>query len=177
MYGRIIINLIIVVGLSIMQLSLIKALPGWLSFINLIIISLIFRLSLTNLKNAIIWAIGFGALIDLYTFFPFGFFLLNYVVIVILTYFLLNNFFTNRSLYSYLTLTLFALVSHTIIKYCLYIINNFFIGNKFFYGIYETFWLNEIKGIIVNLVLVLIIFNIVNIISQKFKPVLLIKAK
>ena len=76
-YGKIIINLILILILFILQFSFISGLDGILSKINLVIIILIFILVLFGLKYALIWSVCLGILFEFFSFFPFGFYLFS----------------------------------------------------------------------------------------------------
>jgi len=177
MYSKVIINIILILGLVIFQLSFISGLPLGINNLNLILVILIFILSLFSLNLALWWVIGIGLMLDMLSFMPFGVYLACLSSTIIITSFLLNHFFTNRSLYSF-----FALVGITTIIYELFLnVSGYLIlviSNQELSIIINTnFWLIKLYQLSLNLLATLIIFFILNFISNRFKPVFLMKHK
>lgn len=175
MYGKIIFNIILIISLAILQLSFFNALPGWLSGFNAAIVAIIFILGLGSFGLAFWWAIGLGIFFDVYSFAPFGFYLFSLVGMVVVTNFLLVNFLTNRSLYSFLVLTIFAFSSYRIFLYILNYLFKFFGTNNLDLTVNMNFWFNELKSLSVDLFAVFVVFYLVNFMSKKLKPVFLIR--
>jgi len=175
MYGKIIFNIVLIIALAILQLSFFNSLPGWFSGFNAAIVAIIFILALGNFSLAFWWAVGLGIFFDVYSFSPFGFYLFSLVGMAVITNFLLVNFLTNRSLYSFMVLTIFALSSYKIFLYILNYLFKFFGANDLDLVIDMNFWLNEFKSLFVDLIAVIVVFYLVNFMSKKLKPVFLIR--
>ncbi len=111
-YIKIFFNALFIIILVVFQISFIDGLPTYFNNLNLPLVTLIFILVLGGLNPAFWWSLGIGFMFDIFSFMPFGLFTICYFLTIILTHFLLINFFTNRSLYSFLTLTFFATVSY-----------------------------------------------------------------
>jgi hypothetical protein len=101
MYLKIITNIIAISALAVVQIGFISGLPGWLSYSNLAVVVLVFVLGFWGFKYALIWTLGTAFLIDIYSFEQFGLHSLSLLTAMLSANFLLNGFFTNRSLYSF----------------------------------------------------------------------------
>ncbi len=177
MYSKIIVNILLIISLYIVQVSFISGLPSFFRHLNLVIVVLIFILGLTNLKLAFWWSIGVGILFDVYSFIPFGVYLISFSSVILLANFLLTNFFTNRSLYSFLALTFFAYFGYKFFTYFLYYFSHFFTRQDFILNIGKNFWLSELSQLIINLFIVAIVFYLLGFVSNRLKPVFLIRHK
>lgn len=165
MYSKIILNTILVLLLAMAQLSFISGLPAHLNDLNLILIILIFILSLVNLNTAMWWAVGAGFLLDIFSFMPFGAYSVCLFLTIAIANFLLVNFFTDRSLYSFLALTGLATV-----------IYEFFLTFWDWPALLSSgFWIKKISQLGFNLLAVLLIFYLVHYISNRLKPVFLVR--
>ncbi len=165
MYSKIILNTILILSLAIIQLSFISGLPAGLNNLNLILVILIFILSLVNLNTAMWWAAGAGFLLDIFSFMPFGVYLVCLFLTIASANFLLANFFTDRSLYSFLALAGLATVIY-----------------EFFLTFWDWpaslnsgFWIEKISQLGFNLLAVLLIFYLVHYVSNRLKPVFLMR--
>jgi rod shape-determining protein MreD len=177
MYGKIIINLFLVLFVILLQLGFISGLPLYLSSLNLILIILVFILEIKNFKMSYLWAFMAGFLMDLYYFNAPGNYFFSLLIAVFFMNFLLENFFTNRSLYSFLALTFFG---HLIFKFSWYIYNfSFSLISKsnFTYTFNFLFLKNELISLGLNWLAVVMGFYIVNFIGSNFKPVFLMRKK
>jgi len=177
MYSKIFLNLILIIFLVICQLSFIGGLPWLFNKLNLILIVLIFILGLKDLKTALWWSIGVGFLFDVYSFSPFGFYLISLLFTVLVINFLLTSFLTDRSLYSFLALTFFATIFYEFFLNLIIYMGNFFIARTNFFILTREFWANISVQIILNLLTVFILFYVVSFLSQRLKPVFLIRKR
>ncbi|MDD5291028.1 MAG: hypothetical protein PHZ04_02820 [Patescibacteria group bacterium] len=172
MYLRIFLNLILIYILSVCQVSFIAALPLGMSYFNLILVAIIFILTLSGFRLSLWWALGAGFLLDIYSFFPFGVYLISLFFTVLLANFLLANFFTDRSLYSSIALTFFSTLFYSLLFFLLAFLFSFpeikistLAGKEFWLALgYQSFF---------NLLFVFLLFYIVNFASKRLKPVFL----
>jgi hypothetical protein len=176
MYFRLILKSILVIALVIAQIAFVSALPAWLRELNLLLIFLVFSLEWSGGYRTIWWFLFIGLFFDLYFPLRFGFFLVFWPLIFLFASFLSANFFTNRSLYSFLSLTFFS----TLFYYLVY--NGWFYLAGFFseeraalFLLTKNFWLRLADGLVLNLLAVILLFYIVNILSDRLKPVFIIK--
>jgi hypothetical protein len=156
-----------------MQISLINGLPVVFKNINLIIIALVFILGLGGFNLAFWWAIGAGFLTDIFSFMPFGINLFCLLAALFIVNFFLANFFTNRSLYSFLVLNLLYTL---IFRFFLILLNyavDYFAKRGFAIHYNLNFFVNELSALTLNFILVVIIFYMLSFLSSRFKPVFL----
>jgi len=172
---KLITNLILIIGLAIIQISFLSGLPSIFSSLNLALVVLIFILGFAGFDLAIYWALGLGFILVIFSFLPFGSYLVSLSLTIIVANFLLNYFFTNRSLYTFLALTGLA----TIIYELIIIMGGFIFletnqlaltGNGNFLETYAA-------RIGVNLLVAFVIFYIIHFIGKNLRPVFLIKSK
>jgi hypothetical protein len=176
MYFRLFFKLILVVALVIIQIAFVSALPVWLKELNLVIIFLVFSLEWKGGYQTAWWFLIIGFFLDLYFPLRFGFFIIFWPLIFLLTSFLSFNFFTNRSLYSFLGLTFFSTLFYYFFYNGWFYMAGFFSEKKVpFFLLIKNFWLRLADGMILNLLAVIVLFYIINILSDRLKPVFIIK--
>lgn len=177
MYIGILINSLLAVLLFLIQKSFISGLPMPFSAVNPAIVAIVFILVFKDLKFALYWSLGVGFLLDIYSFLPFGTFIVDLSITFFLTNFLLTNFLTNRSLYSFLFLTMFATLSYEILLVILVFIYNFFSDATLGGSMTFDLLMNGLKGLGLNLLAVALIFYLLGFLSKNLKPVFLIRRK
>lgn len=177
LYRQILINLILIMSLVMLQLAFVGELPGMLSDLNLVIVTLLFVLVLSGLRHSIVWAITAGYLLDVLTFQSFGLYLVTLTLTILVAYFLLNSFFTDRSMYSLIVLTFLTTLINEI--FWLLIVNLLkLIGLESSISFFNLDFLsNLIAQLVLNVIACVLIFQTVNFISHKLKPVFLIRSK
>ncbi len=175
MYSKIFLNVLLIIGLVAIQQSFINNLSAWFNNLNLVLVILVFILGLSNFKLALCWAIGLGFMLDIFSFLPFGIYLTCLSLTIILTHLLLTNFFTNRSLYSFLALTILATVYYNLFFYSIIYIDRQISGPETVFGLGVNFWQAKLVELGLNMFAALIIFYLVNFISNKLKPVFLVR--
>lgn len=174
MYSKIILNIILILFLVIIQLSFISGLPAGLNNLNLILVILIFILGLVNLDFAVWWTVGVGLLLDIFSFTPFGVYLLCLCLIMIVADFALTVFFTNRSLYSFLALiSLTTAVYEILLTTIGYLVE---LMSKEGTGLIlnQSFWLSKLSQLSLNLIAAFVIFYFISFISKRLRPVFLV---
>ncbi len=158
--------------LIIIQISFISALPSWFSNINIVLVTLIIILVFGNFRTALLWAVIVGALWDMFLFSLFGLNIFALLISISLANFLLENFLTNRSLYTFLALTMFtSLLYELSIFLVTFLFSGYFISLK----LPSNFWINELSKIAVNMILAFALFYIISFFSKRFKPMFLIR--
>lgn len=174
MYWKILFNGLLIFLLFAIQLAFIPVLPGWIGSLNLILVVLVFILVFGNFNLAMLWALTLGFLYDALSFSIFGLHLLSLGLTVMAVNFLLKNFFTNRSLYSLITL-----VALTTFIYSIFIYTGGFLDGllkqRDSLGI-SSYYLTELfKQLTLNLAVAAIAFYSLNYFGGRFKPVFLSK--
>lgn len=170
MLGKIILNSILILCLVAVQLGFLSGLPGWLSYTNLALVILVFLLGLYNLNMALAWAAAAGLLIDFFGFDLFGAHTVAFITAAIITDLLLVNFFTNRSLYSFLALATLAFLCYEIILLLFINGNSLITGGTIALIPQTSFFMVKAGSLIMNLAAVSIIFFMLAFASKKFKP-------
>lgn len=164
--------------LAAAQLSLVSGLPFWAREINLLIIFLVFFLEINPSPNTIWWFVLVGFIFGLYRSFFFPFFLLFWPAVFIFCRLLYSNFLTNRSLYSFLGLTVFTTwFYYFLLNSAAYFGSLFFEekANLFFFS--QNFWVSLAMGTGSNLLFVTAIFYLTNLATNRLKPVFLFRKK
>lgn len=174
MYLKIALNSAAVLLLAMVQIGFISALPGAWSDVNILLLGLVAVLFLFGTETAAGWAIGLGFLKDAFSFLPFGLYTLSFFLAFFLANFLLSNFFTNRSLYSFLALSASTIASFKLVLYSLAFVFNFFGLFKLDASFGKSFWLFEGTSLLINLGLTVIIFYGLNFLSKRLKPAFLL---
>jgi hypothetical protein len=173
MIAKIISNIILICSLGILQISLISDLPGVLGSLNLVLVILIFILGFYSFDSAALWAVSVGFLLEIFSFLPFGAYIFSLSLTILIANFLLNHFFTNRSLYSFLALTgLATIIYGLIINFFVFI---FVEANSFAMMVGGVFWFSLLEQISMNLLATLIIYYAIYFLGKNLKPVFLIK--
>jgi rod shape-determining protein MreD len=174
MYIKAITYSIFIMLLFSLQISLINGLPEAFHF-NLIMASLIIILLIFGKDEAIWCSIGSGFLLDLYSFNSFGTFIVVLPLLVYLANVLLVKFFTNRSLYSFLALILFGTIFYDFFVWISSVLRVAIFNQNFVIGIPD---INSIfVSLITNSIFAIASFYAINFISDRLKPVFLIKGK
>lgn len=173
MYRKIIANSVLILAVTAVQLSLIDSLPSpWNNF-NLILSALIYIFIAEESSTALIWLFGLGFLLDIFSFHPFGVYLLSLALSMLLVYSLLFGFFTNRSLYSLLALGFFATLGNAFF----FNLADFFLsrltGGFFAFNLNWIFFRSFFSQAVLNLAAVYIIFHTLHYLSNRFRPVFL----
>ena len=170
MLGKTVLNSILILCLVAVQLGFLSGLPGWLSSTNLVLVVLVFLLGLYNLNMALAWAAAAGLLIDFFGFDLFGAHTTAFILAAIITDLLLVNFFTNRSLYSFLALTAMAFACYEITLLLFINGHSLITGGAYALIPGRSFFVVKSESLIMNLAAVLIIFFLLAFASKKFKP-------
>jgi rod shape-determining protein MreD len=175
MYGKIATNIFLIILLSVAQLSFVSSMPLFFNQANLLIVTLIFILTAFNFKVAILWAFGAGLVFDFFSFSVFGTILLSFVIMIYFAHLLLDNFFTNRSLYTFIALVSIATFFYGLLFYFFNYLGLELIGNGQSATVIKKIIENMVYQILVNDFITAIVFYGVNFISQKLKPFFLVK--
>jgi cell shape-determining protein MreD len=168
-------HICLIFGLVVLQYSFVEVLPFWLGYTNILIVALIFVSSLKGRNYILFWGGGMGVALDIYSFLPFGIFTVVFMAVASFIYLLSNSFFTNRSLYSFWALTIFAtFFCQFLFEFLRYFLEIFNSEAKFFL-LQSDFWSSLAKAGVMNLLLMLVLFYIFNFVSNRFRPVFIRK--
>ena len=166
-------NTLIIIIISIIHVSLISGLPSFLSNLNLILVTLISLLIVKKFDLAIYHSIAFGFLLNIFLFAPFSFYIIIFVILTIFGNFLLNNFFADRSIYSFLAIGIITTISYTFfIKISQYLIIFFKKSELAFIFDYD-FFINLISSIFLNSIFIILAFSVINFFHKGLRPIFL----
>lgn len=163
------------VFLILLQTGFISGLPLCLKTLNLVVVSLVVIISVFGFEMASWWVIAAGFLLDIFSFTVFGVNIISLIFALIITEFLLVNFFTNRSLYSYLALTFIASFSYRFSILFLYYLTISSFEQKIIFNFNLSMLKYELCGFGMNLILIFIVFYIINFLSRSLRPVFIRK--
>lgn len=175
MLGKILLNSFLLLATVALQKGFIASLPHFLNGTNLILISIVFILGIYGFWTAFYWTIGIGAILDIYSFVFFGNYLLNFMLVLFLANFLFAYLFTNKSLYSFLMIVFFGSIFFEISFTLFYYLEILLRKGDFDIVFDSDLIILKTFGILSNLIISLIIFNVLNFLSNKLKPVFLFK--
>jgi hypothetical protein len=175
MIAKIIINILLIIGLGAAQMAFISGLPGPFNNLNLVLVILIFILGFTSFNFAVSWTMGMGFMLEVFLFLPFGVYLVSLILMIIIASFLLDYFFTNRSLYSFLALVFLSTIIYELIISSLAFI---FMGTDAnFFPASLDFWQAILKQIGFNLLATVFIYYLVHFFGNNLQPVFLTRNK
>lgn len=177
MYKKYLLHVFIIIFIFAVETSFISGLPLYLSNLNLLLVALIFVLGLGDLEIAVLYSLGFGILMDIFSFSFFGVHIASLILTMLSANFLLVKFFTDRSLYTFLALVGLATVIYELFANSLDFIVSV-LSNKERIVIWNGAFLKaELYQIVYNLAVCFLIFCLVHYISNSLKPVFLLKKK
>lgn len=163
--------------LALVQFSFISALPFGLDNFNFALVVLIIILMVSSFRASLWWAIGLGFLLDVYSFLPFGVYLICFFLTILAANFLLSNFFTDRSLYSFIALIFLSSVCFNLLFYAFVYFLGIFGEEPAIVIFGKEFWENLAWQIFLNISAVFLLFYITSFVSKRLKPVFLERKK
>jgi rod shape-determining protein MreD len=175
MYIRWIFKALLILGLLILQLAFISGLPGQFANVNAVLVLVLLIMAFGDFREALIWSIAVGALLDMYSYAPFGLNMFCLVLALLVANFLQINFLTNRSLYSVLALSMVASLVFELFALMIYWVAGFFSDFKTNVDLGFNFWLDELSKILANMVLAFLLFHLLSFVSRRFRPIFLVR--
>jgi len=168
--------IIIVAGiLALLQFSLVGALPWPFNNFDLSVVSIIFAFLLVDNKRIWVLAGSIGWFLDIWSFHPFGISILSLVLSTFIVYLILENVFTNRSLYSFLLLAAIGIISEAFLSNIFYLIFDWSDTVGKFFLIRGSFWESLGWSLLLGLITVGLFFNLLALASRRFQPFFLKK--
>lgn len=153
----------------IIQLSVANSLDGFFSGINFILFYLVYVFIFYDLKTSLIFGLLSGFLLDLFSFHFFGVYSFSIIITIFIANFLLLNFFTNKSIYSFLALGLFFCFFYYFISSFLIYLNYW--GQDSYVWFNSVFFLNFFKELFFISLAILFSFYFLGIDSEKGKKI------
>ncbi|MCU0680388.1 MAG: hypothetical protein MUF50_03760 [Planctomycetes bacterium] len=154
-----------------MERTFFSSLPGWWHFLNISLLALVYITVFFGLRRVIYSSLLVGFIMEFFSFFPFGWQILSLVIVGFLLYQLFTNYFTDFCLYSFVALSLFAVLTRRII------FSLISAGHDQDWLIFtsKTFWLNCGLELIVNMMAATLFFYVISLFGKRLQPVFLSK--
>jgi len=163
-----IILVLIIITLVLVQNSFIGALSNSFRHFNFLLFVLIFILFFLDLRLALLSTFTASIFLDLISFNFFGLYMLVFFTTIIIAWYILKNWLTNRSLYTLLTLLAFAIIFYNFIAALAIYLAGENVTLSFLWR--ADFWLAIIYQITWSSIFALIMFNLAANVSKRIKP-------
>jgi len=158
----------------VLQRGLIDAWPYAYNHINLVFIVLIIFLFLFGLKKTIIFGLILSILLDIFSFNFFGVSIIAVFLTLLFSGFMLDNWLTHRSAYSFLALTFFATIFYNFVLYLLVYFTGFLDDSSFFLWS-GNFWVGLFWELLWSSLIIFVFFVVMNLTSNRLKMAFLEK--
>jgi len=160
---------------AIVQATFISSLPSAYFAINLPLTAILFSLLFFNRNMTLASSIVMGFWLDILGFNFFGLHILVFLAIVFIIDFILNNWLTNRSLYSFLVLSILSAVVYDILLYSFVALWQNGQNDFSFFLLQSYFWKQLLWQMFWSAIFMLLFFSIANSLSKQLKPFFLEK--
>ncbi|QQG52657.1 MAG: hypothetical protein HY931_00270 [Candidatus Falkowbacteria bacterium] len=171
--GQILIFAAVCLVAATWQFAFISSLPGVFNQINLGLMLLIFILFFFGARAALFFIFSFGFLMDTFSFQFFSFYFICLAVAAVASYLILENWLTNKSLYSFWVLFLVATLVYNLAAGILTFLAANFQGLPGFLTF--SFWRNVFYQSAWNILAAALFFNISVVLAKRFQPFFLEK--
>jgi cell shape-determining protein MreD len=160
---------------AIFQTSFVWSLPGVYSAINLPLILILFSFLISQRNTIFLLTLILGFWLDILSFNFFGLHIIVLLSTVFVSDLIIKNWLTNRSLYSFLMLSLIGTIFYNIILnlFALIVQGNQLGADVFIVSYY--FWEQLFWQIIWSIIFMILLFNLANSLSRNLKPFFLEK--
>lgn len=168
MYRHFFTSLIAIVIVAFLDAVFVGALPIGLHRLHLLPLALIFILLLANIRLAAWWALVGGLVLELFSFYFFGTYLVMLFIVLLIIQLMFEKVITNRSIYSII------IISATVT----FVWDIIFLLINYQSQIVLSNWSSNIKTLIfsllVNIIAASLTFYIINSVSRRLRPVFLL---
>ncbi|HZJ40992.1 MAG TPA: hypothetical protein VFD16_01875 [Candidatus Saccharimonadales bacterium] len=171
--GQVLIFVAICLVAANLQFAFISSLPGAFNQINIGLILLIFILFFFGAKASLLFIFSFGFLMDIFSFQFFGFYFICLATAALVSYLILENWLTNKSLYSFWVLFLVATLAYNLSAVILAFLTVNFQGMPGLFML--SFWRNVFYQSAWNILAAALFFNISVVLAKRFQPFFLEK--
>lgn len=162
-------------GVAIVQSAFISSLPSVYFAINLPLTALLFSLLFFNRSTTLVIAIFMGFWLDILGFNFFGLHIFVLLTIVFILDLILRNWLTNRSLYSFLVLSILSAIIYNILLYGMVAIWQSGQNDFSFFLFQSYFWKQLMWQMFWNAIFMILFFSLANSLSKHLKPFFLEK--
>lgn len=133
----------------IIQVSFLNSLNNSFFHFNLLLFLLVYILISKGFKESVIIGFFVGFFLDIFSFTFFGVYTASILMALFLSNFLLLSFFTNKSIYSFLSISFFFVLFYNLF---LYILLYFFARSSFFSMIFFINFLKEVFFVVISII-------------------------
>ncbi len=139
------------------------------SMVNLIFASIILILLWSN-SGGVVWlTCALHFCLELFSVFPFGVILISSTMSILITYWLYQNFFTNRSIYSTIFLTIISLSLYRIFSFAIVSFSSL-VDDTFSFVLSTTLVRMIMWEIVLTTILSVILYTVVTFFSRRMNP-------
>ena len=165
-------HILLIVILSVAQMTVIPAGSTYLGGFNVILTVLIFVCVAYKFSLGVLYAFILGFILDLYSILPFGAITIAFLATLCVIRFISINLLTNKSFYALIGLNLAATVVYSSIIYLYQIVFYLYETGEFIIArIFSNFSADVFHQAIYNLSLTVILFMIFHFTSRRFNAV------
>lgn len=163
---QIIRDMLTAIFIASVQVALVTQLPWQAKGLNLPLLVLVFFLSSRPESGLWRWVIGLGLVLDLYSFYPMGYYTGLLLAVALAASWVFRKFFTNQSIFSSLVLTALAFLLFQLL---------FQLG-RYLFGVIDLaaldwiWWRSLAAGLSANLAAAAIGFYLMNIFGSRLQP-------
>lgn len=161
---------IIAIALALLQFSLVSSLAFPWNNLNLVFLAIIFTFLAVGSCQAFFLAISAACFLDIWSFYPFGLFIFSLLLSTLIVYLILENFLTNRSLYSFLLLTLLGLILESFLYHIFLLVFDWSVSFNSFFLTSASFWQSLLWSLLLNLLILALFFNLLALASRRLQP-------
>lgn len=176
MYKNIII-IILLIFLIFFQMSFVTAFAAPFSNLNLILSICVFTVLIYDFSTAAKLGLLLSLIMEIYSSMVFGVILVSLFITIIALYLLFINLFTNKSLYSLITLSALGTIVYGLL---ITLFNNLFyyLGvSNFKFILNYNFLLNYFFEILLNIVVLIMFFYLYNFLTKELKAYFIVPKK
>lgn len=146
------------------------ALPLWFRHLNLVLTSIIIILIMFGFRAAAWVSLFLGLLLDYLSFRWFGAYTISLFLSASAADFILVNWLTNRSIYSFIALAGLTIVGYNFLLYLLFYFSEVLFKDLSFFVLSENFWIGLALEIFWGCLLVFLFFFYHNSTTNRWRP-------
>ena len=154
----------------LIQVTVNGGLPLWLRHTNLILTAIIIILIMLGFRAAAWASLFFGLFLDYFSFRVFGVYTLSLFLSAAAADFILVNWLTNRSIYSFIALAALTVTGYNFLLYFLFYFSEVLFKDLDFFVFSGNFWLGLSLEVFSSCLLVFLFFFYHNSTTNRWRP-------
>ena len=140
----------------LLQRVFVDSWSGFWGRINIPLLLVISIFIFNSFKSSFYFALFLGIILDLFSFYPFGLYSASLLLTLLLADFVWSNFFTNRSIYSFLVLGVFLTIFYNVFSYFIFFLFENNLSNLAWFN--RFFWLNLLYELVWVFIIITALF-------------------